>query len=67
MSEELRDRVTALATGAGDGGWAMPLPEELRADLDSRVADLANVTNHRFGGMLVAGIFLREFVPDGLP
>ena len=45
----------------------MPLPEHMRADLDSRVADLANVTGHRWGGMLVAGTFLREFVPDGLP
>jgi leucyl aminopeptidase len=66
-TDAFRDRVAALAVAAGDGGWAMPLPEELRADLDSRVADLANVTNHRFGGMLVAGIFLREFVGDGVP
>ena len=44
----------------------MPLPEHIRADLDSRVADLANVTGQRWGGMLVAGTFLREFVPDGL-
>ena len=40
----------------------MPLPDELRGDLDSKLADLANVTGHRWGGMLVAGIFLREFV-----
>jgi leucyl aminopeptidase len=66
-SDEFRDRVAAHAVAAGDGGWAMPFPEELRADLDSRVADLANVTNHRFGGMLVGGIFLREFVADGVP
>jgi leucyl aminopeptidase len=66
-ADEFRDRVAAHAVAAGDGGWAMPLPEELRADLDSRVADLANVTNHRFGGMLVGGIFLREFVADGVP
>ena len=44
----------------------MPLPEHIRAELDSRVADLANVTGARWGGMLVAGTFLREFVPDGL-
>ena len=66
-TDEFRDRVTAHAVAAGDGGWAMPLPDELRSDLDSRVADLANVTNHRFGGMLVGGIFLREFVADGVP
>ncbi|MDD7940474.1 leucyl aminopeptidase [Actinomycetospora lutea] len=66
-TDEFRDRVAGHAVAAGDGGWAMPLPEELRGDLDSRVADLANVTNHRFGGMLVGGIFLREFVADGVP
>jgi leucyl aminopeptidase len=66
-TEALRDRVTEAAAGVGEGAWAMPLPEELRGDLDSRVADIANVTGHRFGGMLVAGLFLREFVADGVP
>jgi leucyl aminopeptidase len=44
----------------------MPLPSELRASLDSPVADLANIGD-RMGGMLVAGIFLKEFVSDDLP
>ncbi|MFP5022013.1 leucyl aminopeptidase [Pseudonocardia phyllosphaerae] len=66
-ADELRDRVTAHAVETGEDGWAMPLPQYLRSELDSRVADLANVTGNRFGGMLVAGIFLREFVPAGLP
>ena len=44
----------------------MPLPEELRKGLDSAVADLANVAADSYGGMLVAGLFLREFVPDGV-
>jgi leucyl aminopeptidase len=30
------------------------------------VADLANVAGERDGGMLVAGLFLREFVPAGV-
>ena len=46
--------------------WPMPLPEELRKGLDSTVADLANVSGDRSGGMLVAGLFLREFVPAGV-
>ena len=66
-SDEFRDRVAAIAQATGEGGWPMPLPEELRGDLDSRIADLANVTGHRWGGMLAAGIFLREFVAEGLP
>jgi leucyl aminopeptidase len=65
-SDEFRDRVAGIMQATGEGGWAMPLPEELRADLDSRLADLANVTGHRWGGMLAAGIFLREFVAEGL-
>ncbi len=66
-SDEFRDRVAGIARATGEGGWAMPLPEELRGDLDSRLADLANVTGHRWAGMLAAGVFLREFVADGVP
>jgi leucyl aminopeptidase len=66
-SDEFRDRVAGIMQTTGEGGWAMPLPDELRGDLDSRLADLANVTGHRWGGMLAAGIFLREFVAEGLP
>jgi leucyl aminopeptidase len=64
--EDLLARVVAAAARAGEGVWPMPLPEELRTDLDSTVADLANVTAHRNGGMLVAAQFLSAFVPDGV-
>ncbi|WP_187774404.1 leucyl aminopeptidase [Lolliginicoccus suaedae] len=64
-TDAFRDRVAALSQQAGENGWAMPMPAELRADLSSRVADLANVTNHRWGGMLSASLFLKEFVADG--
>jgi leucyl aminopeptidase len=66
-TDELRDRTAAIAKATGEGGWPMPLPEELRADMDSKLADLSNITGHRWGSMLAAGLFLREFVPDGLP
>jgi leucyl aminopeptidase len=66
-SEAFRDRVAELARETGEGGWAMPLPEELREGLDSQVADIANVAGDRFGGMLVAGHYLKEFIPEGLP
>ena len=50
---------------AGEAFWPMPLPEELRASLDSPVADLANIGD-RMGGMLVAGLFLKEFIEPEL-
>jgi leucyl aminopeptidase len=61
-----RDGVVDAARRAGERVWPMPLPEELRKGLDSSVADIANVSGDRFGGMLVAGLFLKEFVPDGV-
>ena len=64
--DALRDAVVAAAGRAGEAMWPMPLPAELRKGLDSTVADLANVAPDRNGGMLVAGLFLREFVPDGV-
>jgi len=51
---------------AGEAFWPMPLPEELRASLDSPVADIANIGD-RMGGMLVAGLFLKEFIEGDLP
>jgi leucyl aminopeptidase len=43
--------------------WPMPLPGDIRKGLDSPVADIANITADRNAGMLVAGLFLQEFVP----
>ncbi|MGU3502867.1 leucyl aminopeptidase [Mycobacterium sp. C31M] len=65
-SEDFRDRVAELSQSVGENGWAMPLPEELKDDLKSSVADLANVSASRYAGMLVAGVYLREFVADGV-
>ena len=65
-SDEFRDRVAAISQQVGENGWPMPLPEELKDDLKSTVADLANVSGSRFAGMLVAGTYLCEFVADGV-
>ena len=65
-SEAVAAEVAAVMREAGEPAWAMPLPEELRKGLDSQAADLANVSGDRSGGMLVAGLFLREFVPAGV-
>jgi leucyl aminopeptidase len=64
--DELRDAVVDAAGRAGEAMWPMPLPDELRKGLESSVADLTNVASDRNGGMLVAGLFLREFVPLGV-
>ncbi|MDM7831439.1 leucyl aminopeptidase [Cellulomonas edaphi] len=60
-SDDVRDEVVDAAEATGEQFWPMPLPAELLAGLKSKVADLANIGD-RFGGMLTAGVFLREFV-----
>ncbi len=61
--DALVGQVVAAAERVGEPFWPMPLPGELRTLLDSDVADLANVKiGNTAGGMLIAGIFLREFV-----
>ncbi len=64
--EEFRTQVESAAERAGEDIWPMPLPAHLRKTMDSDVADIANMGD-RMGGMLVAGIFLKEFVPEGMP
>ncbi|MBW4042445.1 MAG: leucyl aminopeptidase [Acidobacteria bacterium] len=62
---DLVARTQRAAKRAGELVWHLPLPEELRTVLASDVADIANVKiGNTAGGALVAGQFLREFVPE---
>jgi leucyl aminopeptidase len=63
-ADDVREEVVAAAGRAGEEMWPMPLPDDLRKGLDSSIADIANL-GERWGGMLSAGIFLREFVQKG--
>jgi len=63
--DDFRNAVHATATEAGELSWPMPLPPELRKGMDSPTADIANM-GERMGGGLVAGLFLKEFVGEGI-
>ncbi|PZE75762.1 leucyl aminopeptidase [Curtobacterium sp. MCBD17_019] len=68
-SDDLVDRVRAVAESVSELVWPMPLPDELDARLASEVADMVNATpGQPAAGMLLAGRFLERFVgtrPDG--
>jgi leucyl aminopeptidase len=56
-------QISDVATRVGETIWPMPLPGELRAVLASDVADIANAKpGNTAAGMLLAGVFLSEFV-----
>ena len=61
------DQVQGAADAVGEPVWQLPLPSYLRGKLDSELADLKNITDTRYGGALAAGVFLQEFVADGIP
>lgn len=65
-SMDFRDRVAMISQRVGDAGWPMPLPAELGEALKSDVADIKNISGNRWGGMSVAGHYLKNFVTEGV-
>jgi leucyl aminopeptidase len=59
------DQVRGAADRAGERVWPLPLPADYRKQLDSPVADMKNIGG-AYGGSLTAGLFLKEFVGDGI-
>ena len=60
--DELSERVLEGSAVTGEKMWPLPLPSEYRSQLDSFVADVKNIGSGRWGGTMVAGLFLKEFV-----
>ncbi|MCA9650304.1 MAG: leucyl aminopeptidase [Myxococcales bacterium] len=58
--EALYSDWSAAAERSGEPMWRLPLPEDLKEQLKSKVADMRN-TGERWGGALTAGLFLSEF------
>ncbi|MCA2212514.1 leucyl aminopeptidase [Jidongwangia harbinensis] len=65
---EVCERVRKAGESVGEPAWPMPLPDEVRKGMDSDVADISqtNASMDRAGHMLQGGVFLREFVADGV-
>ena len=62
-SDESVEAIKTAAASAGELVWHMPLPEELFDLIKSDIADMMNSKiGNPAGGMLVGGLFLREFV-----
>ncbi|MGW4705121.1 leucyl aminopeptidase [Streptomyces sp. NPDC004285] len=63
--DDYRTAIHEIAGEVGEQSWPMPLPADLRKGMDSPTADIANM-GERMGGGLVAGLFLQEFVGEGI-
>ncbi len=47
--------------------WQMPLHAPYRPMIDSKVADLSNISDSSYGGAITAALFLQEFTKPTLP
>ena len=64
--DETADLILDAAEAAGEQFWQLPITEDARPKLESKVADLKS-TGDKYGGALTAAAFLSEFVPEETP
>jgi len=62
-NDDLARSLEDAARDAGESFWRMPLLVELAEQLKSDIADLKH-TGDRYGGSILAALFLKEFVGD---
>jgi leucyl aminopeptidase len=60
--DTLASALAKCATSENDPLWRMPLWRPYDQLLDSKVADVNNVSSSNFGGSITAALFLRRFV-----
>lgn len=65
--EALAAGLLAAAEREQDPIWRLPLHQPYREMLDSKIADIANATESSHAGAITAALFLKEFVPAGMP
>lgn len=59
--ESLSQDLVAAATETHERCWPMPLPDDYKTLLKSKIADLSNIGKNRWGGAITAALFLSEF------
>lgn len=65
--DKLADDLIKAGEGTSDPVWRLPLWQPYRRLLDSKVADINNISEGGFGGAITAALYLQEFVDDATP
>jgi len=65
--QAIADALLKAGEQVDDPLWQLPLHDPYRNMLDSKVADLNNISNAPYGGSITAALFLREFVQGQKP
>jgi len=60
--DELAQTLIEAGSKQDDPLWQLPLHDPYRSMLESKVADLNNISSTSYGGAITAALFLREFL-----
>jgi leucyl aminopeptidase len=63
-NQALVQDIKNAAFDAGEKMWELPLLKDYKELNKSEVADIANISNTRYGGTITAALFLQEFVAN---
>lgn len=59
---KLANELLVSAKKSGENMWQLPLPKEYKKMNNSKIADVRNIPNTRYGGAITAALFLQEFI-----
>ena len=62
-NKKLVKNILESSENVGEKMWQLPLDDELRNEIKSKIADIKNVGS-RWGGAITAGLFLENFVSE---
>src|SRR5688572_25530940 len=65
--DEIAEAILRHGKAEDDPLWRLPLHKGYRAMLDSKVADINNVSSGPYAGAITAALYLQEFIDSGMP
>ena len=63
-NNHLNYSMVQAAIDSGELATTLPFNRYLRKTIKSKIADICNISNTRYGGAITAGMFLDEFIKD---
>jgi leucyl aminopeptidase len=64
--DDIADAILRHGKAEDDPLWRLPLHKGYRSMLDSKVADINNVSSGSFAGAITAALYLQEFIDPGM-
>jgi leucyl aminopeptidase len=62
--DELAEQLYKTGEATGEHLWRLPLGDDYDRQIDSKIADMQNISNTKGGGTITAAQFLQRFVND---